>query len=79
MEGIKFYSITYRAFKLKDLEDKCEDYGQELVYNGGIVDCEKEFKLDNAHAFKINEKVRICGNTASMIADTRFGKYFTVD
>mgnify|MGYP001576671634 CR=1 FL=1 len=24
---IKFYSITVRALKINELEDKCEDYG----------------------------------------------------
>ena len=38
---INFSSITYRAFKLKGLEDICENYGQKLIYNGGITDNEE--------------------------------------
>lgn len=30
----KFYSITFRLFKLDDLEPLCEDYGQVATYNG---------------------------------------------
>jgi hypothetical protein len=43
---IKFYSITVRAFKLKGLEDKCEDFGQTATYKGTIKDFSKEFNLD---------------------------------
>eukprot|EP01083_Nonionella_stella_P213829 770878_1 len=32
----KFYSITYRLFKNKYIEDKCEDFGQVAIYNGSI-------------------------------------------
>lgn len=30
----KFYSITFRLFKLDDLEPLCEDYGQIAIYKG---------------------------------------------
>jgi arsenite methyltransferase len=51
---IKFYSITVRAFKLTDLEDKCEDFGQTATYKGAIRDFSKEFKLDSGHKFPKN-------------------------
>lgn len=35
--------------------------------------------LDNGHTFKKDEKARVCGNTASMLKYSRFGKYFKVD
>lgn len=79
LEGMKFYSITYRCFKLDDLEDRCEDYGQKAKYLGGIEEQEEEFFLDNSHTFKKGESAPICGNTASMLKDSRFGKYFEVD
>lgn len=41
LAGIKFYSITYRCFKLDDLEDRCEDYGQKAKYLGGIEEQEQ--------------------------------------
>ena len=31
---IKFFSITFRIFKISSLEDKCEDFGQKAVYKG---------------------------------------------
>lgn len=38
IKNTKYYSITFRCFKLDDLEDKCEDYGQNVKYLGGISD-----------------------------------------
>ena len=32
----KFFSVTFRLFKLPDLETKCEDYGQFAIYKGTI-------------------------------------------
>lgn len=32
--NIKFFSATYRLFKLKGLEYDCEDYGQAVIYHG---------------------------------------------
>ncbi len=49
--NIKFYSITVRAFKLKGLEDRCEDFGQVATYKGTIEAHGKEFALDNGHTF----------------------------
>jgi SAM-dependent methyltransferase len=34
--GAHFYSITHRCFKIDDLEDRCEDYGEKAKYLGGI-------------------------------------------
>lgn len=73
----QFSSITIRAFKL-DLEDQCEDYGQAAVYNGGIPGSEHSFELDDHHLFEKGRLMSVCSNTAAMVKDTRFGKYFTI-
>ena len=36
LNHIDFYSVTYRLFKLNDLESHCEDYGQAVIYKGFI-------------------------------------------
>jgi arsenite methyltransferase len=74
--NIKFYSITYRLFKIKDLENECEDYGHEVTYKGTLRESEEAFKLDNGHIFKKCEKVKICGNSYRMLKDTRFKEHF---
>lgn len=74
----KFYSITYRCFKLKDLETLCEDYGQIAIYKGGIEGHSNAYRLDDHHLFEKNLPVRVCGNTASMVGDSWLGKYFEI-
>jgi ubiquinone/menaquinone biosynthesis C-methylase UbiE len=78
VENIKFYSITYRLWKLKALEDTCEDYGHVAVYTGQVPESLGKFKLDKGHIFYKSKPERICGNTAIMLSQTRFKKCFQV-
>jgi len=73
-----FTSRTIRAFKLGDLEDICEDYGQVACYNGGISGHPHFFDLDDHHRFFVHKPTLVCGNTASMLSNTRYSKAFTV-
>jgi SAM-dependent methyltransferase len=73
-----FSSRTVRAFKLNDLEDICEDYGQVAWYNGSIRGNPHFFDLDDHHRFFTNKPMFVCGNTASMISNTRYEKAFKV-
>jgi SAM-dependent methyltransferase len=74
----QFTSRTVRAFKLDDLEDICEDYGQVAWYDGSIPGHPHYFDLDDHHRFITNKPMLVCGNTASMISKTRYGKAFKV-
>lgn len=76
--NITFYSITYRLWKIPELEDACEDYGHIAIYNGGIPESPFYFKLDNTHIFEKDKPERVCGNTALMLSKTRFAGYFKV-
>ncbi|MCQ9207586.1 MAG: methyltransferase domain-containing protein [Omnitrophica bacterium] len=76
--GIDFYSITVRIFKLDNLEDTCEDYGQIATYSGTIPNCPHEFALDDHHIFIAGKPMLVCGNTASMLENTRYAGYFKV-
>lgn len=75
---IKFYSITYRLWKLNGLEKNREDYGHTAVYNGQIPQSQAKFTLDGSYVFNKDESVRVCGNTALMLSETRFKKYFKI-
>ncbi len=75
---IDFYSMTIRAFKLASLEDICEDFGQIAIYNGGIPDSPHQFMLDDHHLFITGKPMLVCGNTASMLQETRFSPFFTI-
>ena len=76
--NIQFYSITYRLWKLKDLEDACEDYGHMAVYNGQMSESNSKFELDDGHVLYKNKSERVCGNTAIMLSGTRFKQYFQI-
>ncbi len=73
---IDFYSATYRLFKLDELEPACEDYGQAVVYRGGIPGSEYEFALDSHHVIERGKMFPVCGNTYRMLKETRFSDYF---
>ena len=76
--NVIFCSVTVRAFKLDDLEDICEDFGQTAYYQGTIPDSPHQFILDDHHIFVTGKPMLVCGNTASMLMNTRFGKYFKI-
>eukprot|EP01061_Rhynchopus_euleeides_P011160 TRINITY_DN20726_c0_g2_i1.p1 TRINITY_DN20726_c0_g2~~TRINITY_DN20726_c0_g2_i1.p1 ORF type:complete len:398 (+),score=201.56 TRINITY_DN20726_c0_g2_i1:75-1196(+) len=66
----RFYSITYRLFKLPGmLETKCEDYGQYAVYKGSIVGHPNSYVLDDHHKLEKNKPFLVCGNTAAMLGE----------
>ena len=75
---IDFYSMTLRAFKLEDLEDICEDYGQVATYLGTIEGSHHKFVLDDHHTFVSGKPKLVCGNTAAMLQNTRYSKHFKV-
>lgn len=72
----RFHSATYRLFKLDGLEPECEDYGQAVVYRGGVRGQEQRFVLDKHHAIEAGRVFPVCGNTWRMLADTRFAPHF---
>ncbi len=74
----RFVSVTYRLFKLPELDAQCEDYGQIAIYRGGIEGAPSVFWLDDHHAFELGRPERVCGNTADMFASTRFASAFEV-
>ncbi|EGW20863.1 methyltransferase domain-containing protein [Methylobacter tundripaludum] len=74
---VKFQSVTVRAFKLP-LEDRCEDYGQVACYLGSIPEHPHAFDLDDHHYFETGRPLRVCGNTADMLAASRYAEHFQV-
>ena len=74
--NIRFYSATYRLFKLHNLELACEDHGQSVVYRGTIPHHRHAFRLDKHHFIETGRQFPVCGNTWRMLHDTRFIKHF---
>lgn len=73
---MRFFSATYRLFKLDKLEPECEDYGQAVIYKGGIEQNSHHLKLDKHHHIETNKVYPVCGNTYRMLQETRFREYF---
>jgi len=73
---IKFFSVTYRLWKIDGLEDECEDYGQAVAYKGTIENNAHSFDLDDHHNFPKNKVMTVCGNTYKMLHDTRLAEHF---
>ncbi|MEM9176178.1 MAG: methyltransferase domain-containing protein [Myxococcota bacterium] len=78
VDPIRFASITTRLFKLEGLETACEDYGQAVIYRGGIEGMERVFVLDAEHTIEAGRVFPVCGNTLAMLRETRFAPYFDV-
>lgn len=75
----KFYSITYRCFKISDLEKgPCEDYGQYAIYNGKIPQHPHSYTLDRDHTLQTGKPFLVCGNTADMLSKSWLKPYFQV-
>lgn len=74
--NLRFFSATYRLFKLDGLETACEDYGQAVVYRGSIPEHADRFVLDKHHDIETGRVFPVCGNTWRMLRDTRFAAHF---
>jgi arsenite methyltransferase len=74
--AIRFFSATYRLFKLPTLETACEDYGQAVIYRGSIDNHPHRFVLDKHHDIETGKVFPVCGNTWKMLADSRFAAHF---
>lgn len=75
---IRFESVTVRAFKLPDLEDRCEDYGQAVIYRGTLPGHAHGWALDHDHHFDTGRVQAVCRNTARMLSESRFAPHFEV-
>jgi SAM-dependent methyltransferase len=73
----RFYSATYRLFKIRELEDACEDYGQAVTYLGGIPEAPHSFTLDGHHVIEKGRVFPVCGNTWHILKQSRFAPYFS--
>ncbi len=71
-----FHSATYRLFRLDGLEGACEDYGQAVIYRGGLDNSDAMFTLDAHHHIERGRVFPVCGNTFRMLRDSRFAPWF---
>jgi arsenite methyltransferase len=76
LDGISFFSATYRLFKLDGLEPECEDYGQAVIYKGTVAGHERVLPLDKHHMIEAGRVFAVCGNSWKMLAETRLAPHF---
>ncbi|WP_426167632.1 methyltransferase domain-containing protein [Sandarakinorhabdus sp. DWP1-3-1] len=76
VDGIGFFSATWRLFKLDGLEPECEDYGQAVVYRGTVEGQPNRFMLDKHHVMATGKVFPVCGNSWKMLAETRLARHF---
>ena len=74
--NLRFFSATYRLFKLAALESACEDYGQAVIYKGSVPEHLSRFALDKHHDIQTGKVFPVCGNTWLMLHGTRFAQHF---
>ncbi len=75
---MSFTSCTVRAIKTSGLEEGEEDYGQVATYLGGMPEMPRYFDYSADIRFKKGKPVAVSGNTARMLAASRYGKYFHI-
>jgi SAM-dependent methyltransferase len=74
--GTVFWAVTFRLFKVGELEDGEEDYGQAALYGGTIPGCFHHFRLDAENHFETGRAKRVGGNTARILATSRLRRHF---
>ncbi len=74
--NIRFFSATYRLFKIAELEQDCEDHGQAVIYKGTVPEHPHRFILDKHHDIQVGKVFPVCGNTWRMLQETRYQKHF---
>jgi len=77
--NIRFFSATYRLFKLAGLETACEDYGQSARYRGTVPHHHDRLVLDKHHVFQTGKTEPVCGNTFRMLSESRLAAAFDFD
>ncbi|MBQ3106773.1 MAG: arsenosugar biosynthesis radical SAM protein ArsS [Eggerthellaceae bacterium] len=73
-----FTSRTVRAIKCEGLEPTEEDYGQQATYLGGMPEMPRYFDFDSELRFVKGKPRAISGNTARMLAASRYGRFFDI-
>lgn len=74
--NIRFYSATWRLFRLAGLEPACEDYGQAVRYRGTATHHPDRLILDKHHVFQTGKIEAVCGNTCRMLRESRLAECF---
>ncbi|KAF1777520.1 S-adenosyl-L-methionine-dependent methyltransferase [Phytophthora cactorum] len=84
--NVQFRRVTFHAFRIQDVEEPREDYGQTAIFNGSDVGgkavvgtvSSPSFRLDDEWNFERGVRTPIDGNTAQILQTTWMQRYFSV-
>jgi len=76
--AIRFFSATYRLFRLPELESGQEDYGQSVTYRGTAPHHPDALPFDKQLTFATGGNTPVSGNTWQMLAGSRLGEHFNL-
>lgn len=76
--GAQFWAVTFRLFKVAELELGEEDYGQTALYKGTVPGCAQTFTLDATNRFQAGRAVPVGGNTSAILQVSRFAPHFEI-
>ena len=75
-DGAAFWTVAFRSFEVRELEDGEEDYGQAALYRGTIPGCAHHFRLDAENHFETGRAAAVGGNTARILEASRLAPHF---
>ncbi|EGZ15706.1 hypothetical protein PHYSODRAFT_561424 [Phytophthora sojae] len=82
--GVHYRRVTFRAFRLQDVEDPCENYGQTAILKGVDASTDKAenlsrcYRLDDDWRFQKGVSTRVDGNTAQILRTSWLRHLFSV-
>ncbi|KAJ1957571.1 Dicer-like protein 1 [Linderina pennispora] len=79
VKNIKFYSITYRLFKVAENDQKEIARGQTATYLGTIAGHEDKYELDVDNVFARSVPVKVSANTAEILAKSWLSPFFAIE
>lgn len=75
---IAFATVTSRMFNSELTSDHCEDYGEEVIYDGSLPDFPDFFLYDKDIKFPANQPCHVCDNVSVLGLETHYAKVITV-
>ncbi|ETL46083.1 hypothetical protein F441_04120 [Phytophthora nicotianae CJ01A1] len=83
---VRFRRVIFHAFRIHDVEEPREDYGQAAIFNGGDADDKSvvggavlhSFRLDDEWSFDRGIRAPVDGNTAQILQTAWIKRYFSV-
>ena len=77
--GIAFATVTCRLLNSELTSDHCEDYGEEVVYDGTLPDYPDFFLFDKDIKFPAGKPCHVCDNVSVLgLGGCRYAKVITV-